>query len=305
MAPYAIAHLKLGLELQETGYSFASDQRLGIYLTNTLEEAAKKSEKLIAKWISDEADSAAHIKRDLPIMVVLGNPPYSGISANRGPWIENLMEDYKVTVREEERQIQRLSNDYVKFIRFAQWRLERTGHGILAFITDSGYLDGVLFRDVRRVLLRTFSEVFILNLHGVAVRGPQNPKSHDENVFDITQGVAIGIFVKYAGEADRAKVRYYDMVGRRESKYHALAESSIAETKWDQISPQPPTWRLIPTSSDATYEILAAIYRNHRHRQAQRRPRQTLWNWYKDPPRRFRRRLGRSRCRKEGEAVSR
>jgi len=254
MAPYAIAHLKLGLELHETGYSFGSGQRLGVYLTNTLEEAAKKSEKLIAKWISDEADSAAHIKRDLPIMVVLGNPPYSGISANSGPWIENLMEDYKVTVREEERQIQRLSNDYVKFIRFAQWRLERTGHGILAFITDSGYLDGILFRDVRHVLLRTFPEVFILNLHGVAVRGAQNPKSDDENVFDITQGVAIGIFVKCAGEADQAKVHYYDMVGTRESKYHTLAESSIAETKWDQISPQPPAWRLIPTSSDATYE---------------------------------------------------
>ena len=96
MAPYAVAHLKLGMQLQETGYKFASDQRLGIYLTNTLEEAAKKSERLFAGWVADEADAAAEIKRDKPIMVVLGNPPYSGISANRGEWITRLVADYRM-----------------------------------------------------------------------------------------------------------------------------------------------------------------------------------------------------------------
>jgi hypothetical protein len=254
MAPYAVAHLKLGMELQETGYSFGSDQRLGIYLTNTLEEAAKRSEKLFAQWISDEANAAAEIKRDLPIMVVMGNPPYSGISANSGKWIDSLMEDYKETVRGEERQIQRLSNDYVKFIRFGQWRLERTGHGILAFITDSGYLDGILFRDMRKVLLDVYSEIFVLNLHGVSVRGPQNIQVADQNVFDIQQGVAIAIFLKEEGKTGRAKVHYADIFGSREHKYRILSETTIADTSWHELLPRPPSCYFVPVGSDIDYE---------------------------------------------------
>jgi len=253
MAPYAIAHLKLGMLLQNTGYEFGSEQRLGIYLTNTLEEAAKKSEQLFAGWVAEEANAASKIKNDLPIMVVLGNPPYSGISANKGEWIEKLMRDYKVTIRDEERQIQRLSNDYVKFIRFAEWRLEKTGLGILGFITDSGYLNGILFRDMRHHLVRSFSQIYILNLHGVAVRGVAKKSREDMNVFDITQGVSIALFVKGPVDESPAQIFYADLKGSRESKYAYLSGHDISSTNWKEISPSPPQWYFVPTISDREY----------------------------------------------------
>jgi hypothetical protein len=124
MAPYAVAHLKLGLLLQETGYEFKSDQRLGIYLTNTLEEAVKRAETLFARWITEEANAAARVKKDEPIMVVLGNPPYSVSSLNRGEWIDTILDDYKQDLHEKKLN---LDDDYIKFIRFAQWRIEKTG----------------------------------------------------------------------------------------------------------------------------------------------------------------------------------
>ena len=168
MAPYAVAHLKLGMKLKETGYQFGSDQRLGIYLTNTLEEAAKKSEQVFARWVAEEADAASEIKRDKPILVVLGNPPYSGHSANKGKWIKYLVDDYRrkegKLVRLE--QAKWIQDDYVKFIRFAQWRIERTGHGIIALITNHSYLDSPTFVCMRERLAETFSELFIVDLHG-------------------------------------------------------------------------------------------------------------------------------------------
>ncbi len=199
MAPYAVAHLKLGLLLRETGYRFQSDQRLGIYLTNTLEEAAKKSEVLFARFITDEANAAAEIKREKPIMVILGNPPYSGHSANKGVWIDKLVRDYyKVDGRPlGEKNPKWLQDDYVKFIRFAQWRIERTGQGILGFVTNHSYLDNPTFRGMRQSLMETFDEIHILDLHGSSKKKETSPDgSKDENVFDIQQGVAIALFVK-------------------------------------------------------------------------------------------------------------
>ena len=266
MAPYAVAHFKLGMQLaghdltpaqrEKWAYDFTGNERLGVYLTNTLEEAEQKAETLFGplRVITQEANAASRIKARLPILAVIGNPPYSGISANSGKWIEGLMEDYKTTVREQERQIQRLSNDYVKFIRFAQWRLEQTGHGILAFITDSGYLEGILFRDMRQALLDVYSDIFILNLHGVAVRGPQNAQVDDQNVFDITQGVAIAIFLKEAGKTGRARLHYADLIGSREHKYQVLSERSVADTPWQELSARPPSWYFVPTGSDSDYE---------------------------------------------------
>ncbi|HEV2176177.1 MAG TPA: N-6 DNA methylase, partial [Terriglobia bacterium] len=184
MAPYAIAHLKLGMELQRTGYSFGSEQRLGVYLTNTLEEAAKKSEKLFAQWISEEANAAAEIKRDRPILVVLGNPPYSGHSANRSrdeegklTFIGQLIEDYKKVDGRPlgEKNPKWLQDDYVKFIRFAQWRIERTGYGVLGFITNHGYLDNPTFRGMRQQLMRCFSDIYVYNLHGNSKKKERAP----------------------------------------------------------------------------------------------------------------------------------
>ncbi len=247
MAPYAVAHLKLGMQLQETGYKFGSDQRLGIYLTNTLEEAAKKSEQLFSGWVADEANAAARIKRDDPILVVLGNPPYSGVSANRGDWITNLVADYRMVDGQPlgEKKVW-LKNDYIKFIRFGQWRIQRTGHGILAFITDHSYLDSPTFRGMRQNLLMTFDEIFILNLHGNSKRRETAPEGGvDENVFDITQGVAIALFVKHPKKGSEG-VYYADMWGERTAKYETLNESDVGTTKWRQLSPAAPFHEFVP-----------------------------------------------------------
>jgi hypothetical protein len=213
MAPYAVAHLKLGMQLAgqdlpaaqrgEWGCELSGDDRLGVYLTNTLEEALKKSELLMGGWVSDEANAAAEIKRDLPIMVVLGNPPYANFGRmNKGKWITGLLKDYKKDLHEKKLN---LDDDYIKFIRFAQWRIERTGAGILAFITNHSYIDGITHRRMRESLAETFDEIYVLDLHGNAVR-PETPPTDtsNENVFDIKQGVAIAIFVRLPGQTGLA-----------------------------------------------------------------------------------------------------
>lgn len=255
MAPYAVAHLKLGMQLQETGYRFGSDQRLGIYLTNTLEEAARRSEQLFASWVAEEANAAAEIKRDKPILVVLGNPPYSGISANRGEWITRLVDDYRrVDGRPLSEKKVWLKNDYIKFVRFGQWRIERTGHGILAFITDHSYLDSPTFRGMRRHLQNTFDEVYLLNLHGNAKRRETAPDGGaDKNVFDIKQGAAIALFVKHGKKGDRA-FHYADVWGERFAKYETLRENDIATTRWQQLSPAAPFYQFVPVRRRAKSE---------------------------------------------------
>ncbi len=200
MAPYAVAHLKLGLQLENTGYQFGSDQRLGIYLTNTLDQAVKYSDTLFASWISEEANEAARIKKDEPIMVVLGNPPYSGASANKGEWSKQLVERYKTVDGQPlgEKNPKWLQDDYVKFLSFGQQRIEKTGYGILAFITNHGYLDNPTFRGMRQSLMNTFDEIYVLNLHGNSKKKEVSPDGgRDENVFDIQQGVAVCCMVKY------------------------------------------------------------------------------------------------------------
>ncbi len=244
MAPYAMAHLKLGLLLKETGYQFEKKERLGIYLTNTLEEAFKHSEALFANWITEEANSAAEIKKGKPIMVVLGNPPYSVSSLNRGEWIDTLLEDYKKGLHEKKLNI---DDDYIKFIRFAQWRIEQTGYGILGFITNNSYLDGLTHRRMRETLLEGFSTIYILNLHGSSRRGEKAPENiKDENVFDIQQGVAVGIFVKESAKSGPASVRYADMWGIREKKYQALFESDVDMTGWQELTPTAPYFFFVP-----------------------------------------------------------
>lgn len=264
MAPYAVAHLKLGLLLQETGYEFKSDQRLGIYLTNTLEEGIKRAETLFARWITEEANAATRVKKDEPIMVVLGNPPYSGVSANasvqmvRDPktgkakklltWIGKLIEDYKVIDGKPlgERKLW-LQDDYVKFIRFGQWRIERTGQGILGFITNHAYLDNPTFRGMRQSLMNTFSDIYILNLHGNVKKKEVAPDgSRDENVFDIQQGVAISLFVKEAGKTGPAKVYQADLWRLREEKYQTLSEIDISTTDWTGLKPNSPFYFFVP-----------------------------------------------------------
>ncbi|MFB3917256.1 MAG: type ISP restriction/modification enzyme [Terriglobales bacterium] len=264
MAPYAVAHLKLGMELQETGYGFGSHQRLGIYLTNTLEEAAKKSEKLFAGWISDEANAAAEIKRDRPILVVLGNPPYSGHSANRNrdadgklTFIGKLMEDYKEGCPELHKPAQAkwLQDDYVKFIRFAQWRIDRTGEGLIGYITNHSYLDNPTFRGMRRKLLDTFDELFIYDLHGNSKKKEHAPDGRkDENVFDIQQGVAILLCVKRDGNSTAATVYHADLWGLRDFKYETLLEHDVSSTKWKKLKPEAPSYLFVPSNAELQQE---------------------------------------------------
>jgi len=256
MAPYAVAHLKLGMQLEQTGYKFGSDQRLGIYLTNTLEEAAKKSEQLFASWVADEANAAAKIKRDEPILVVLGNPPYSKFSANRSEdqngrptFIGKLIEDYKFVDGKPlgERNPKWLQDDYVKFIRFAQWRIDRTGEGIIGFITNHGYLDNPTFRGLRQNLINSFNDIFIINLHGNARKKEKAPDgSEDNNVFDIQQGVAILLCLKQKGNTKLAQVNYTDLWGTRENKYSRLNEMGIGVMRWKKNSPTQPSYLFLP-----------------------------------------------------------
>ncbi|MCY3832403.1 MAG: N-6 DNA methylase, partial [Chloroflexi bacterium] len=198
MAPYTVAHMNLSLQLKEAGYEFKEGERLGIYLTNSLEEAVEAPPLPFAEFIADEANTAAEIKRDKPIMVVLGNPPYSYDSQNKGKWISDLVRDYYFVDGEPlgERNPRGLQDDYVKFIRFAQWRIEQTGEGVLAFITNNSYLDAPTFRGMRQHLLNCFDSIYVLNLHGSAKRKTITDGETDANVFDIQQGVSIILLIK-------------------------------------------------------------------------------------------------------------
>jgi len=257
MAPYAIAHLKLGLELQELGYQFKGKQRLGIYLTNTLDEALKKSEILFGQFVAQEANEASIVKRDTPVMVVLGNPPYSGTSANKSTWISGLIKDYYYVDGQPlgEQNSKYLQDDYVKFIRFGQWRVSETGYGVLAFITNHGYLDNPTFRGMRQNLMQTFTDIYILELHGNSKKKEISPDgSPDKNVFDIQQGVSIGIFIKEPGKEGLANVHHADLWGERSIKYEILNQTCIDDIDWKVIKPQLPFYLFCPQNTDRLAE---------------------------------------------------
>lgn len=280
MAPYAVAHMKLGLALEQSGYDVASDQRLGLYLTNALEPPHELTGMpLFTQWLADEAREAGHIKRDAPVMVVLGNPPYSGHSANNGAWIAGLLrgqdgssarptENYFELGGQPlgERNPKWLNDDYVKFIRFAQWRIAQTGHGILAFVTNHGYLDNPTFRGMRESLMRSFDDIYLLDLHGNSKKRETTPDGgKDENVFDIQQGVAIGLFVrKRRTKRDpdaMARVFRGDLYGLRKDKYAMLDASDVRNTEWTQLEPTAPNYYFVWEDAETRneYETLWKI----------------------------------------------
>jgi predicted helicase len=194
----------------------------------------------------DKAEGLATNKEAVPILVVLGNPPYSGSSENKSEFIEHLMDTYKEDVREE-KNLQPLSNDYIKFIRFGHWKIEQAGRGILGFITSNSYLSGMVHRGMRRRLLQSFDEIYILNLHGSSRIGEKTPEgSKDENVFDIQQGVAISIYVKKPKPAKQKKVFYADVWGSRREKYRYLATSDVELTRWQKVTPKKPFYFFVP-----------------------------------------------------------
>ena len=236
MASYAMAHLQMDLLLKDTGYKATSDERLKIYLTNSLEESHPDTNTLFASWLSDEANEANRVKRDTPVMVILGNPPYSGESANKGEWIMKLMEDYKKEPGGKEKLKERnpkwINDDYVKFIRYGQHFIEKNGSGILAFINPHGFLDNPTFRGMRWNLLKTYDKIYTIDLHGNSKKKEVSPDgSADVNVFDIMQGVSINLFIKTGNkkESELGQVFHFDLFGKREVKYDFLIENSLKE----------------------------------------------------------------------------
>lgn len=243
MASYSMAHLKLDMLLSETGYETNSDRRFNIFLTNSLEEHHKDTGTLFANWLSDESTLANQIKRDTPVMCVIGNPPYSVSSSNKSFWIENLLKDYKKDLNE--RNIQPLSDDYIKFIRFGQHFIDKNGEGILAYISNNSFIDGIIHRQMRKHLLESFDKIYILDLHGNAKKKETCPDgSPDQNVFDIMQGVSINIFVKtnQKKKNELGKLFHYDLQGKRDFKYKFLNEKLLSLIDWNNIKSISPNY---------------------------------------------------------------
>ena len=256
MASYSMAHIKLEMLLHENGATI-NNQRLKIFLTDSLDEdnnknRAKQQKVDFAKWLTDEANEAAQIKRERPIMIVLGNPPYSGISQNNGKWITDLIDDYKYVdgVHFNERK-HWLNDDYVKFIRYGQYFVEKNGEGILAYINNHGFLDNPTFRGMRWHLMKTFDKIFIIDLHGNSKKKEMcSDGSKDENVFDIQQGVSINIFVKTGRKAkgSLAEVYHYDLYGKRNEKYSFLLNNNLQSIQWQSIENKKPYFFFVPKS---------------------------------------------------------
>ncbi len=241
MAPYTIAHIKLDMEI-----GVKMDNRLNVYLTNSLEEANMDSGTLFGDYLAQEANAASCIKKESPVMIVMGNPPYSVSSNNKGGWINHLLDDYKKNLNE--RNIQPLSDDYIKFIRLAQYYVERNGEGVLAYICNNSFIDGLIHRQMRSELMRVFDKIYILDLHGNTRKKETAPDgSKDENVFDIMQGVSINIFIKKSGKSKApAEVRHFDLYGLREYKYDYLRTHNLQSVNWQILNPKEPQLFFVP-----------------------------------------------------------
>src|SRR3990167_792411 len=262
MAPYAIGHLKISFLLEELGYKLQGDDRFKLYLTNTLEmEELAQTDLPGMASLSEESHLAGRVKKEQPILVIMGNPPYSGHSANKSKWIDKEMELYKEDVRSE-KNIQPLSDDYIKFIRFAHWKIEKSGKGVIGMITNNHYLSGSIQRGMRKKLIESFNEIYILNLHGNSRIGDNSPDgSKDENVFDIQQGVSIALFIKDKDQKDLGKIFYQDVYGLREKKYEYLSKKDVKSTKWERLKPFEPYYFFVRKdfSHQASYDKFWSI----------------------------------------------
>ena len=260
MASYAMAHLQLDLLLRETGFKPTKIQRLRVYLTNSLEEFHPDTGNLFANWLSREANEANHIKRDSPVMCIIGNPPYSGISSNNGKWISDLIEDYKYVdgVHFNERK-HWLNDDYVKFLRYGQHFIEKNGSGVLAYINPHGFLDNTTFKGMRWNLLKTYDKIYTIDLHGNSKKKETAPDgTADVNVFDIMQGVSINIFIKTGKKKanELGKVFHYDLYGKRDFKYDFLSQNSLKQIDFKQLDCNAPNYFFVPKNNDGQKEYL-------------------------------------------------
>ncbi|HPO63055.1 MAG TPA: N-6 DNA methylase [Candidatus Kapabacteria bacterium] len=253
IAPYTIAHLKLTKFLTEEGYKFEQDDRTKVFLTDTLDDAYYQRNPLFP-YISDEGEQATKIKLEKKVWVVLGNPPYSNYSKNKKPFIQSLINDYKKGLQEAKINI---DDDYIKFIRFAQAKIEGAKYsykkgnnsvtgkieserqGIVGIITNNSYLSGITHRQMRKSLYESFDKIYILNLHGNSIIG-----EGDKNVFDITVGVAIALFIKTPKPLKEKEVYYFSTldngITKREDKFDFLWDNDLETVNWKRLKPQEP-----------------------------------------------------------------
>jgi len=262
MAPYAVGHLKMSFLLEELGYKLQKDDRFKLYLTSTLDmEDLEQTSLPGMASLSEESRLAGKVKKEQPILVILGNPPYSGHSANKGEWIDLLLKKgytqkngikddgyYRVDGKPlQEKQTKWLQDDYVKFIRFGQWKIDQAGEGVLGFITNHSYLDNPTFRGMRESLMNSFNEIYLLDLHGNSLKKEKCPDgSKDENVFDIRQGTAIALFIKNRNNDKNRKVFHSELWGIRKGKYDWLTNNDTTTTKWQEIAPKSESYFFVP-----------------------------------------------------------
>ncbi len=264
MAPYAVGHLKMSFLLEELGYRLKKEDRFKLYLTSTLEmEELEQTSLPGMASLSEESRLAGKVKKEQPVLAIMGNPPYSGHSANKGEWIDQLLKEgythsngikddgyYKVDGKPlGEKNPKWLQDDYVKFIRFSQWKIDQAGEGVLGFITNHSYLDNPTFRGMRRSLMNSFDEIYLLDLHGNSLKKEKCPDgSKDENVFDIRQGTAIALFIKTKnrGSKNGRKIFHSELWGQRKAKYDRLIGNDITTTKWREITPKPEFYLFVP-----------------------------------------------------------
>ncbi|WP_017284223.1 type ISP restriction/modification enzyme [Helicobacter pylori] len=295
IAPYAIAHLNLSQAFKEEFKKpLKENDALKIILTNTLIQPSEiAAYRGLNPIFETELLNAQEIKKDENILIVTGNPPYSGASSNEGlfEWevkatygiepefqtieiekkvkltdkiktllkniqtqkqggskdaLKNLKQIYSKYKLQDERNPKWLLDDYVKFMRFAQNKIESLGHGLFGFISNNAFLDNPTFRGLRRSLLECYDELYILNLHGNARKKEKTPQgTDDENVFNIKQGVSINLFVKKA-QTTKQKIHYYDVYGERAEKYAFLAQNDLNSVEWLELTPREPFYLLLP-----------------------------------------------------------
>ena len=281
MASYTMAHIKIDFALRETGAAPSGKERFRVFLTDSLSDWHKELPGgLFASALAPEQQGADEVKRDTPVMVIMGNPPYSGISQNNGEWISKLVDDFKVEpggkVKLQERK-HWLNDDYVKFIRLAEHYVEKNGEGIVAYITPHGFLDNPTFRGMRWHLMQTFDEIWTLNLHGNSKKKEVTPDGgKDECVFNIMQGVAITLFVKKGNrltqssqsvksetsrtsrtsrEENNCRVYHADLWGKKKEKFATLESATMESIEWQELKPTEPMLFFVPrdTSAEAEY----------------------------------------------------
>lgn len=263
MAPYTVAHLKLGMTLKETGVEKLTS-RLNVFLTNTLEEGIPQQPDLfsfgLAEAVSEESRLAAEVKSEKPVMVVMGNPPYSVSSNNKSKFIEKLVGDYKKDLNE--RNIQPLSDDYIKFIRFAEDMIAKNGSGVMAMITNNSYIDGIIHRQMRKHLMQTFDKIYVLDLHGNSKKKEVAPDgSKDVNVFDIQQGVGIILAVKTGkGKTEEISEMYHaELYGTRQMKFD---EMNYDSPNYQKVNATTPNYYFVQKNTSMEQEYNKAISLN-------------------------------------------